>query len=102
MQYQGNSGGGKGSELTLQGFSIFDLCTPIKAPIKINGEEQHSHKSSTINIVLNGTAAEDCSCQRKRSIMKNIEKDKPGYNTAVNKALRSHFSDPNILKNLLE
>ena len=55
-----------------------------------------------VSIVLNGTAAEDPSYHKNKSMMKNIEKAKLGYNTEVNKALISHLSDPNILKNLLE
>ena len=88
--------------MTLQGFFILFFFIPIKAPINTKGDEQQIHKTNMVSIVLNGTAAEDPSYHKNKSMMKNIEKAKLGYNTEVNKALISHLSDPNILKNLLE
>ena len=87
LQYHLRSFGGCGSTLTLHGFFILDLLIPINAPNKTSGEEQHNHNISTINIVLNGTAAVEPSYHKNKSIIKKIEKAKLGYKTAVRIAL---------------
>jgi len=64
----------------------------MKAPIRTKGEEQQIHSSNKAIIVEKGTAADECSAQRNRSIIKNVKKTMLGKNIAVNKAFFNHFS----------
>ena len=61
------------------------------------GDEQHIQKIRSANIsidfiyiLINNTAAEDCSIFKTKLIKKNIEKAKLGYKNVVNKAFFNH------------
>jgi len=78
--------------LTLHGFFIFFFFIPINAPIRTNGDEQHNHKSNIASIVPKGTAADDFSAHKNKSIIKKIENDMLGYKKAVSIAFFNHLS----------
>ncbi len=96
-RYQGWSGIWEGKTFTLPGFLIDFFFIPIKDPINTSGVEQHNQSNNKVIIVENGTAADDPSAHKNKSIMKKTEKANPGYKNAVNNALINQFELLNIL-----
>ena len=61
-----------GTTFIVPGFLKAFFFSPINAPIRTNGVEQHIHNTNNVRIVVKGTAPDDSSMKRKKFIMKNV------------------------------
>jgi hypothetical protein len=89
-RYHGWGGIRLGTIFIVPGFFIAFFFSPIKDPINTKGAEQHIHKTSKENRVVNGTAPDEPSIERNMFIIKKIVKAIEGYSRAVYKAFVSH------------